>query len=104
MLDMPTKKQKISGIEYVKKFINSLPLDEQVDALHVLENLENGEFDKVFCKNWRGKIKEVYFKRNNRFFFVKNGNTIQLLYACRKQKNKTEKQDAYIILKRAKEL
>jgi phage-related protein len=33
-----------------------------------------------------------------------DGQDVYMLHACRKQKNKTEKQDSVIIIKRAKEL
>lgn len=105
MAEMPAKKQKcIANYENVKKYIDSLPTDEQSDALYVLNHLEEGEFQKVLCKTWRKGIKEVYFKRNNRIYYVEQDKTIYLLYACRKQKNKTTKKDADIIIKRAKEL
>jgi len=35
---------------------------------------------------------------------MKDKENIYLLHACRKQKNKTEKKDAHIVRKRAKEL
>ena len=48
---------------------------------------------------------EVYFKKHNRMFFVTvDGSDTYILHACRKQKNKTEKKDSKIIIKRAKEL
>ena len=48
---------------------------------------------------------EVYFFKHNRIFYVAIDNTdAYMLHACRKQKNKTEKTDSDIVIKRAKEL
>lgn len=56
-------------------------------------------------KKWSGKIWEVYFRKHNRIFYVSIDRTdIYLLHTCRKQKNKTEKKDKNIVIKRAKEL
>lgn len=80
-------------------------MKEQFDGLTVLQCLENDEWDKVEYKRWQKKVYEVYFYKNNRIFFiVEDGENIYLLHACRKQKNKTEKSDKEIVIKRAKEL
>ena len=36
--------------------------------------------------------------------YIVDGQDVHMLHACRKQKNKTEKQDSAIVIKRAKEL
>ena len=57
------------------------------------------------AKPWQGKVWEVYFYKHNRIFYVTIQDTdIYLLHACKKQKNKTEKNDKDIVIKRAKEL
>lgn len=94
-----------SGKDSILEYINSLTEDEKIDAFSVLECMENNEFDKLFYKQWYKKIYEIYFRKHNRLFYiVADKNNIYLLHACRKQKNKTEKKDKNIILKRAKEL
>lgn len=94
-----------SGRDLIMDYINSLTEDEQVDAFSVLECMENGEFEKILFKRWQKKIYEVYFRKHNRIFYVTvDEQNIYLLYACRKQKNQTEKKDKKIIIKRAKEL
>ncbi len=94
-----------SGTDLIEKYINSLTLNEQVDAYDVLEQLECGNTDALTIKKWEGKIREVYFYKHNRIFFVVVMNeSIYLLHACRKQKNKTEKKDCKLIVARAKEL
>lgn len=94
-----------SGRDLIMDYIDSLTVEEQVDAFSVLENLEKGEFEKIFFKRWNKKVYEVYFKKHNRIFYViPDGENIYLLHACRKQKNQTEKADKKIVIKRAKEL
>lgn len=97
--------QSNSGKDLILEYIKSLPDDEKVDGFSVLQCLENGEMDKIKFKRWKKKIYEVYFYKNNRIFYiVADGNNIYVLHACRKQKNKTEKKDIKIIMKRAKEI
>jgi len=61
--------------------------------------------NQLTIKPWQGKISEVYFYKHNRIFYVVvDGQDVHMLHACRKQKNKTEKQDSMIVINRAKEL
>ena len=81
-----------SGKDVILEYIDSLTVDEQVDGYSVLECLEKGETDKLIIKTWQKKVKEVYFRKHNRIFFIiVDGNDIYLLHACRKQKNKIAK-------------
>lgn len=94
-----------SGRNLILDYINSLPEDEKIDGLSVIELMENEEFDKVTFKRWEKKVYEVYFQKHNRIFYITvDKNNIYLLHACRKQKNKTKKKDREIVRKRAKEL
>ena len=94
-----------SGRNLIYEYIDSLSTSEQVDGYTVLQYMERGEFDKILFKPWEKKIYEVYFQKHNRIFYIMvDKDNIYLLHACRKQKNKTEKKDANIVRKRAKEL
>ena len=94
-----------NGTDLIEKYIESLTIEEQVDALDVLLQLEKGNTDTLVIKKWEGKVREVYFYKHNRIFYVvADAENIYLLHACRKQKNKTEKKDCKIIISRAKEL
>lgn len=94
-----------SGRNLIYEYIDSLPLDEQTDGYSVLKHMQKGEFDKIFVKPWEKKIYEVYFQKHNRIFYIMvDKENIYLLHACRKQKNKTEKTDANIVRKRAREI
>ena len=71
----------------------------------LLDKFEKNELDTLTIKPWQGKISEVYFYKHNRIFYViVDEQDVYMLHACRKQKNKTEKQDSAIVIKRAKEL
>ena len=93
------------GKDLILDYINSLSKPEIIDGLSVLEKFENDELDQLDIKTWQGKIKEVYFYKYNRLFYVIiEDNEVYMLHACRKQKNKTEQKDSDLIIKRAKEL
>lgn len=94
-----------SGKDLILDYIESLPNDQKVDGFSVLQCLENDEMDKIKFKQWEKKIYEVYFYKDNRLFYVvTDKKDMYILHACRKQKNKTEKKDRQIVIKRAKEL
>ena len=93
------------GKDLILEYINSLPKDERLDGLSIIDYMTDGKLDELRIDHWRGSIYEVYFFRHNRIFYVTiEDRDVYLLHACRKQKNKTEKKDADIIIKRAKEL
>ena len=93
------------GKDLIMEYIDSLSKGEILDGLSVLEKFENGELDTLTIKPWQGRVSEVYFYKHNRIFYViVDGEDVHMLHACRKQKNKTEKQDSMIVIKRAKEL
>ena len=90
-----------SGKDLILEYLDSLPLDERVDGLSVIECMKNDEFDKIFFKQWQKKVYEVYFRKNRRIFYIMvDKNDIYLLHACKKQKNQTEKKDKQIVIKR----
>ena len=94
-----------SGRDLISKYIKNLPIDEKVDAYTVMECLENNEIEKITFKQWKKKVYEVYFYKDNRIFYVvADKENIYLLHACKKQKNKTATRDCLIVTKRAKEL
>jgi len=93
------------GKDLILDYIMSLSKPEIVDGLSVLECFEKDELEKLTIKPWRGKVWEVYFYKHNRIFYVAiDDRDAYMLHACRKQKNKTEKTDSEIVMKRAKEL
>ena len=78
-----------SGKDLIMEYINALTIEEQVDGLAVLAYMEKGEFEKVLSKRWDKKVYEVYFRSNNRIFYVTaDRDNIYLLHVCRKQKIK----------------
>ena len=97
--------QSASGRDLIRAYIDTLTETEQIDALFVLECMEKNEFNKIQFKKWQKRVYEVYFYKHNRFFYIiADGDNLYLLHACRKQKNRTEKKDKNIVIKRAKEL
>ena len=94
-----------AGKNLIIEYIKSLTKEEQVDALSVIECMEKGQFESILCKKWDKKVYEVYFYKHNRILYITvDRDNVYLLHACKKQKNKTEKKDKNIVIKRAKEL
>ena len=94
-----------SGKNLILDYINSLSKEEQIDALSVIQCMEEEKFESILFKKWDKKVYEVYFYKHNRIFYITvDKDNIYLLHACKKQKNKTEKKDKNIVIKRAKEL
>ena len=93
------------GKDLIKAYLKKLDAVERADGSIVIDKMKEGRFDELVTFRWRGKIHEVYFYRHNRIFYViVDGENIYLLHACRKQKNKTEKNDCDIVIMRAKEI
>ena len=90
-----------SGKDLIKKYIDKLSKEEQVDGYSVLQAFEEDRIDELNIKPWQGKVWEVYFYKHNRIFYVTIENEdVYLLHACRKQKNKTETIDKNIVISR----
>ena len=72
----------------------------------------------LFCSVWKKENLIKYNSSNGKkeftkfiftntivfFYIIADGDNLYLLHACRKQKNRTEKKDKNIVIKRAKEL
>ena len=93
------------GKDLIFGYIDKLSTDEKVDGYSVIDKIVDDKMDELRIEHWQGKIYGVYFYRHNRIFYVTMDDIdIYLLHACRKQKNKTERKDSKIVIKRAKEL
>lgn len=76
-----------AGKNLILEYIDSLPMDEQVDGYSVLKNMGDDHFDQVKFKQWKKKIYEVYFYKHNRIFYVVvNHNDIYLFRCMQKTK------------------
>ena len=51
--------QSMSGKNLILEYIDSLPVDEQVDGYSVLKNLEDGKLEQIRFKRWQKKIYAV---------------------------------------------
>jgi phage-related protein len=93
------------GKDLILDYMMGLRKPEIIDGVSVLERFEKDELEMLHIKQWQGKIHEVYFYKHNRIFYVAiEGTDVYILHACRKQKDKTEKNDSDTIMQRAKEL
>lgn len=94
-----------SGKNLILDYINSLSKEEQIDALSVIQCMEEEKFESILFKNGTKSIWSFIFISIIVFFILTVVKIIFIfLHACKKQKNKTEKKDKNIVIKRAKEL
>lgn len=97
------------GKDLILEFIDQLPKDERAEAYLILSKLqEHGiEYlrDMLNTRKIENKLWEIKFYRANRIFYVLTDNqTIYLLHACIKQKNKAELKNLEVARLRAKEV
>jgi phage-related protein len=93
--------RSVGGKSYIRKFLDTLSAEEKSFGEDIILHLEEEGLDGLDTKRWQGKIWEIYFPKHNRIFYVtQNDNDIYLLHACKKQKNKTEKADREVVIKR----
>ena len=83
----------------VESFVGKLPDIEYQDYCRVVMRMSDGKIREVNAKRWRGKIFEVYFKRDNRLFYIIEHGVLFLLYACGKTKGKTTSKDSKNIMR-----
>ncbi len=87
-----------SGKDVIQKYIDGLTINEQVDALSVLQAFEHDNTEELNIKPWQGKMWEVYFYRHNRIFYVTIDNAdVYFLHACRKQKTRLKSATATLL-------
>lgn len=53
--------QSMSGKNLILEYIDSLPVDEQVDGYSVLKNLEDGKLEQIRFKRCRKKFMRCIF-------------------------------------------
>ena len=62
-----------------------------------------GALKDLNTRQLKGKLWEIKFSQNRIMYVVQQGDAIYFLHACKKQKNKAEKSDIELAIKRAKE-
>ncbi len=96
------------GKDLIIDFIDSLDKFEKAEGYLLLEHLEEIESIDAcifYTKKIQEKVWEFKFKNHIRIFYVLCSKIyIYLLHVCKKQKNKTERHDKELALKRAKEI
>ncbi len=89
-------------------YLDSLETRERAEGYAIISNLEEqgSKFlDTLDTRQLKGKIWEIKFYRHNRIMYILvDQDNIFLLHACKKQKNKAEKKNIEIAMKRAKEI
>jgi len=94
------------GKNLIMAYINDLTNKEQFEAFRIRRRInEDGviALEALDTRHLRGKLWEIKFSQNRIMYVVQDGETIYFLHACKKQKNKAEKNELDTAMKRAKE-
>ena len=102
------------GKDLIIDYIESLPIKEKAEGYYIIEQLEKEGSAALEYLNtrqirqirqFRGKLWEIKFFRQNRIFYVlPDQDNIYLLHACKKQKDRAERHEVEKALARAKEI
>ena len=87
----------------IQEYVDNLDIEIQIDFYRKLGGLRIGSKDTsgTNFRKWEKNIYELTFGKLHRLFFLLDDNKVVLLYACKKQKNKTEGVDCKNIRKKA---
>ena len=98
--------ETIGGKNLILEYISNLPTKEREIALKIRSKIEKDGFVAFEILNTRkliGKVYEIKFSNQRIAYVIKNDELVYFLHMFQKQKNKTEKKDIFIAIKRAKE-
>ena len=89
----------------ILEFIESLPNKEKLEAFKIRSVIS--KYGDVALKNLntrqlKGKLWEIKFSANRIMYIIADADNIYFLHACKKQKNKAEKQDLAKAISRAR--
>ena len=94
------------GKNLIIEYIDSLPKKDQAEAYRIrLAIMYEGSIAlrNLDTRQLKGKLWEIKFYSNRIMYVLFDKEKIYFLHACKKQKNKAEKQDLEKALRRAKE-
>ena len=96
------------GKDLILDFLDSLPKDEAAAGYKIINLLSLNGLDQLQYLNTRqieGRLWEIKFQRHNRIFYaVWDKQTMYILHACKKQKDKAEKFELEKARKRMREI
>ena len=96
----------VGGKNLIMAYIDDLTNEEQFEAFRIRRKIsEDGviALETLNTRHLRGKLREIKFSQSRIMYVVQDSKTIYFLHACKKQKNKAEKNELETAIKRAKE-
>ena len=100
-LDYCTKAGKNVILSYVEK----LSANEQLEIYDIREEIEANGFDafeKINTRHIQSKLWEIKSKSNRIMYVIIDSENVKFIHIFKKEKNKTEKSDIDIAMRRAK--
>ena len=101
ILDYCTK----AGKNVILSYIDKLSPSEQLEIYDIREEIGNKGFDalaKLNTRHIRSKLWEIKTKSNRMMYVIADENTLAFVHIFKKEKNKTEKSDIDLAVRRAK--
>ena len=95
----------IGGKNVILEYLDGLPKKERAEGYRIRLALETDGTQALTgldTRQLKGKLWEIKFYSNRVMYVLYDRENIYFLHACKKQKNKTEKQDIEKAVKRAK--
>ena len=95
-----------AGKNLIKEYLQSLPKTEMYIGYrirHMLGSRGINALAELDTRQLRGKLWEIRFSQNRIMYIIADNDNINFLHACKKQKEKAERFDLEIAIKRAKE-
>jgi len=93
------------GKNVILDYINNLPTNTKAIAYGIRQIIKNDgllALESLVTRKLRGKLYEIKFTDQRIMYVLKDENSIYFLHICKKQKNKAEKKDIDIAIRRAR--
>jgi len=93
------------GKNVIIDYIEKLPNELKAVAYSIRQKISKDgllALDVLTTRQLKGKLYEIKFSNQRMMYVLKDGDAIYFLHICKKQKNKAEKKDIDIAIKRAK--
>lgn len=93
------------GKNLIRRYIDSLPLREQVDVYNIRDEIENNgldAFEKLNTRQLRGKLWEIKISKTRVMYVIIDAQSVAFLHICKKQKGRAEKKEIETAVRRAR--
>ncbi|MDO5440360.1 MAG: type II toxin-antitoxin system RelE/ParE family toxin [Erysipelotrichaceae bacterium] len=94
------------GKNVILSYIDSLPIELKIVAYGIRKKIRDDgliAFQALNTRKLKGKLYEIKFSNQRIMYVIRDSDRVYFLHICKKQKNKAEKKDIDLAIKRAKD-